>query len=137
MSSLLECPLHTPEDHIGIAAAGISQHLADKRLLDPAGNADALAVDVAAKNRPGAMSAMAMPVTITTAGEILFDDVDTGEGGVRLVDASIEHCHDHAIARERRRIGLDRRYSPSVGGGSNTGGQVRVAGFDQGDRHRD
>jgi hypothetical protein len=67
----------------------IAQDLADQRAIYRA-QCRCLAVNIPAEDRPGAMRAMSLPVSIARAGEILLDNVDAGEGGVLPVDSGVE-----------------------------------------------
>ena len=56
-------------------------------------------VDVASEDRAGAVRAMALPVAVALAGEVLLHQLDAREGRVRRVDAGVEHGHDRRPRR--------------------------------------
>ena len=129
---LLDRPLDRAEDHVGVAAPVGAEHLSDQGLRHATGHADALAVDIASEDRAGAVRAMAVPVAVALAGEVLLHELDAREGRVRRVDAGVEHGHDRARAGERRGIRTDRRDAPCR---RRAGGRLRDR-FDQARRHR-
>ena len=90
------------------------------------------AVDVASEDRAGAVRAVAVPVAVALAGEVLLHELDAREGRVRRVDAGVEHGHDRTRAGERRGIRTDRRDAPCR---RRAGGRLRDR-FDQARRHR-
>ena len=69
-----------------VAAAIVGEDLADERLLHPSRNSDPFAVNVASEDRPRAMTAVTLAIAVARAREILFDDINAIECGMRLID---------------------------------------------------
>ena len=80
----------------------VPRYFSDQRLFDAGGDTDSRSVDVAAKNRSGAVGAMAMLVIRTRRGEIFLDQRHTGERGMAGIDAGIKYRDHDSVAGERR-----------------------------------
>ena len=70
-------------------------------LADAGGDADPLAVDVAAEDRAGAVRAVAVRVVVAFAGEVPPHELDALERRVVRVDAGVEDRDRDAVAGER------------------------------------
>src|SRR5262245_61805440 len=104
--AVFDGPLDRTGDAVA-AAAVVADDLADKRLLYAPGNADPDAVDVAAEDRSGAVSAVSVLVAVALARKVFLHELDAGERGMRSVDAGIQYGDDNAGAVERGCIGAN------------------------------
>ncbi len=92
----------------------LADDLAYQCSTHPSGHADSLIIDVSAKYRARAVGAMAVPIAVTFAGKVSLVDIHVYKSGVGCFDACIENSNHHTFSIERRYVGADGRYSPSV-----------------------
>src|SRR5262245_16210541 len=77
-------------------------------------NADALTVDIAAKNGARAVRSMSLQVAVAGAGKVPFHDCEVGERRMRVVDTTVQNRNDHVVAGHGRRVGLHGGNTPGV-----------------------
>jgi len=89
--SVVDGPADAAKHHLGATPALVAEDLADEGARDAARDSDALAVEIAAEDRPGAVGAMSLPVPATAAGEVLLDELDPFKGGMLVIYPRVQN----------------------------------------------